>query len=80
MSVLTLLFLAGYLGGEASVIQGKLGDLFPEVSHLLVGQILKPHRFLEYGMEEEEEERRRRKRGGEQKEEEKRRRGEGRRK
>ena len=69
MSVLTLLFLAGYLGGEASVVQGKLGDLFPEVSHLLVGQILKPHRFLEYGMEEEEE--RRRKKGGGGREEEK---------
>ena len=74
MSVLTLLFLAGYLGGEASVVQGKLGDLFPEVSHLLVGQILKPHRFLEYGMEEKEERRRRWRgggegRGGEEKEE-----------
>ena len=52
LSVLTLLFLAGYLGGEASVVQGELGDLFPEVSHLFVSQILKPHRFLEYGMGE----------------------------
>ena len=48
--MLTLLFLASYLGGEAFVVQGEFGDQFPEVPHLLVIHILQSHCFLEYKM------------------------------